>query len=97
MFVVVRRGIVTAGQHGGASESLKLNFTPHRPLRSRLASVAPEEPPLTSQPGGRRTGSAAETPDAERVGARSAGRRGDDTDVSISSGTSVGHLSAVTR
>ena len=32
-FVVVGRGVVTAGPHGDSGESLKLNFTPHRPLR----------------------------------------------------------------
>ena len=33
VLVVVGRGVVTAGAHGGASESLKLNLTPHGPLR----------------------------------------------------------------
>ena len=33
VFVVVGRGVVTAGPHDGADESLKLNFTPQRPLR----------------------------------------------------------------
>ena len=32
-FVVVGRGVVTAGPQGGSGESLKLNFTPHGPLR----------------------------------------------------------------
>ena len=51
VFVVVRRGIVTAGQHGGAGESLKLIFTPHRPLRvlacAPTALVAAAPPSLS--------------------------------------------------
>ena len=68
VLVVIRRGVITAGEHGVPSEVLKRNFAPHRTLgvtsRSPAVLVTFATPSLSgargttsaSRPGGRRTG-----------------------------------------